>query len=261
MTPEVSQLTADLRRLREAAGLSLSELAVRTPYSKSSWARYLNGEKPVPYEAVVALCRVAGERPERLLALWELADAEWSGRGRSAAEAEEEAEAEAGVRHGRRLRRVVFAAGVVVAAGVCAAVLLLPDESADSAVPPPTYSTGATYSPGCTGRDCDGQDPVDMGCGGDNMVTTAAQRTFADGQRVELRHGTACDAVWARATGLRIGDRVELTRSGADPKEVRAKVRNDTTRYLATTMTPADDPAGTRVCLIPAKGERVCIEA
>ena len=41
----------------------------------------------------------------------------------------------------------------------------------------------------------------------------------------------------------------------------RAAVRDDTTRYLATTMTPADDPAGTRVCLIPAKGERVCIEA
>ncbi|NGO44419.1 helix-turn-helix domain-containing protein [Streptomyces ureilyticus] len=257
MTPEVRQLTEDLRRLRETAGLSLSELAARTPYSKSSWARYLNGEKPVPYDAVVALCRVAGERPDRLLALWELADAEWSGRGRSAADAE----SETGARRGRRVRVVALAAGAAVAAGVCAAVLLLPDESADSAVPPPTYSTGPTYSPGCTGPDCDGQNPVDMGCGGDNMVTTAAQRTFADGQRVELRHGATCNAVWARATRLRIGDRVELTRSGAGPKEVRAAVRDDTTRYLATTMTPADDPAGTRVCLIPAKGERVCIEA
>ncbi|MFC4470510.1 helix-turn-helix domain-containing protein [Streptomyces xiangluensis] len=255
MTPEVRQLTAGLRGLREAAGLSLSELAARTPYSKSSWARYLNGEKPVPYDAVVALCRVVGERPERLLALWELADAEWSGRGSSAAEAEGEAEAEAGGRHGGRVRRVAFAAGAAIAAAVCAAVLLLPDESADSAVPPPTYS------PGCTGPDCDGQNPVDMGCGGDNMVTTAAQRTFADGQRVELRHGTTCHAVWARATRLRIGDRVELSRSGAGPKEVRANVRDDTTGYLATAMTPADDPAGTRVCLIPAKGDRVCIEA
>ncbi|GAB2987701.1 hypothetical protein GCM10023080_061640 [Streptomyces pseudoechinosporeus] len=252
MTPEVRQLTAGLRRLREAAGLSLSELAARTPYSKSSWARYLGGEKPVPYDAVVALCRVAGERPERLLALWELADAEWSGRAGHAAEPE------AGVRHGgrvRRVRRVAFAAGGAIAAAVCAAVLLLPDESADSAVPPPTYA------PGCTGPDCDGQNPVDMGCGGDNMVTSVTQRTLADGQRVELRHGTTCHAVWARATRLRIGDRVELTRAGAAPKEVRATKQKDTTGYLATAMTSADDPAGTRVCLIPAKGDRVCIEA
>ncbi|MFE9646891.1 DUF2690 domain-containing protein [Streptomyces sp. NPDC006365] len=132
--------------------------------------------------------------------------------GRSAAEAE--AEAEAGGRHGGRVRRVAFAAGAAIAAAVCAAVLLLlPDESADSAVPPPTYS------PGCTGPDCDGQNPVDMGCGGDNMVTTAAQRTFSDGQRVELRRGTTCHAAWARATRLRIGDRVELTRSGPAPRK------------------------------------------
>ncbi|WP_338146146.1 helix-turn-helix domain-containing protein [Streptomyces scabichelini] len=248
MTPEVRQLTSGLRQLRESAGLSLKELAGRTPYSKSSWARYLNGEKPVPYDAVVALCRVAGERPERLLALWELADAEWSGRGKRAAEP-------VGVRHGGHTRRLAFVTAAVIAAGVCAAVLLLPDESADSAVPEPAYG------PGCTGPDCEGQNPVDMGCGGESMVTSAAQRTFADGQRVELRHGKECHAVWARATRLRVGDRVELTRPGSRPKEVRAVEEADAVGYLATPMTAADDPAGTRVCLIPAKGDRVCIKA
>ncbi|MEU0275571.1 helix-turn-helix domain-containing protein, partial [Streptomyces sp. NPDC006307] len=66
--------------MREATGLSLAALAARTPYSKSSWERYLNGKTPVPRPAVEALCAMAMEPPERLLALWELADAAWSGR-------------------------------------------------------------------------------------------------------------------------------------------------------------------------------------
>ncbi|MEU0039645.1 hypothetical protein [Streptomyces sp. NPDC006333] len=58
-------------------------LAERSAYSKSSWQRYLNGNQLVPRKAVVALCAMAGEPPGRLLALWELADQEWSGRARA----------------------------------------------------------------------------------------------------------------------------------------------------------------------------------
>lgn len=79
--PECRRLLGELRSLRERSGHSLAALAAVTPYSKSSWGRYLSGAQPVPRAAVVALCQVAGERPARLLALWELADAEWSGRG------------------------------------------------------------------------------------------------------------------------------------------------------------------------------------
>ncbi|MFD5427308.1 helix-turn-helix domain-containing protein [Streptomyces sp. NPDC127084] len=78
--PECEQLVGELRRLRAWSGLSLTALAARTPYSKSSWQRYLCGEQPVPRRAVEALCAVAGEPSRRLLALWELADAVWSGR-------------------------------------------------------------------------------------------------------------------------------------------------------------------------------------
>ncbi|MER6311075.1 helix-turn-helix transcriptional regulator, partial [Streptomyces sp. NPDC001657] len=69
-----------MRELRGRTGLSLAALAARTPYSKSSWERYLNGKKLPPRDAVEALCRLAGEPAGRLLALWELADAAWSGR-------------------------------------------------------------------------------------------------------------------------------------------------------------------------------------
>ncbi|WP_261801965.1 XRE family transcriptional regulator [Streptomyces sp. ISID311] len=78
-----SPLAAGLRELRGRTGLSLAGLAARTPYSKSSWERYLNGKKLPPRDAVEALCRLAEEPAGRLLALWELADADWSGRGRS----------------------------------------------------------------------------------------------------------------------------------------------------------------------------------
>ncbi|MDG4865526.1 helix-turn-helix transcriptional regulator, partial [Streptomyces sp. T-3] len=72
---ECRQLAAGLRVLRGRTGVSLAVLAARTPYSKSSWERYLNAKKPAPRQAVVALCTLAGEPAARLLALWELADA------------------------------------------------------------------------------------------------------------------------------------------------------------------------------------------
>ncbi|MFD3518562.1 helix-turn-helix domain-containing protein [Streptomyces sp. NPDC058657] len=74
------RLVGEIRRLKDHSGLSLAALGVRTPYSKSSWERYLNGKKPVPRQAVEALCAVAGEPGARLLVLWELADADGSGR-------------------------------------------------------------------------------------------------------------------------------------------------------------------------------------
>jgi len=77
MPPEVRHLVEQLRRLKDRTGLSLVELGERTPYSKSSWQRYLNGAKPPPRQAVQALGRVAGADPARLLALWELADRAW----------------------------------------------------------------------------------------------------------------------------------------------------------------------------------------
>ncbi|MFF8784221.1 helix-turn-helix domain-containing protein [Streptomyces sp. NPDC015125] len=79
---ETSRLAARMRELRGRTGLTLAGLAERTPYSKSSWERYLNAKKLPPRGAVEALCLLAGEPPGGLLALWELADAAWSGRGR-----------------------------------------------------------------------------------------------------------------------------------------------------------------------------------
>ncbi|MER6422955.1 helix-turn-helix transcriptional regulator [Streptomyces sp. NPDC001137] len=68
------QLVAQLRRLKDRAGLSLAALAARTSYSSSSWERYLNGKKPVPRAAAEELAEVCGAPAERLLVLHEVAE-------------------------------------------------------------------------------------------------------------------------------------------------------------------------------------------
>ncbi|AOR34156.1 hypothetical protein BFF78_26670 [Streptomyces fodineus] len=78
---ECERLAEALRGLRTRTGLSLAALAAKTPYSKSSWDRYLNARTLPPRQAVAELCDLAGEDPARPLALWELADAAVSGRG------------------------------------------------------------------------------------------------------------------------------------------------------------------------------------
>jgi transcriptional regulator with XRE-family HTH domain len=72
------QLVVQMRRLKDHTGLSLHALAAKTTFSKSSWERYLNGRTLPPRTAVEELASVCGSDPERLLALHEIAEAEWA---------------------------------------------------------------------------------------------------------------------------------------------------------------------------------------
>jgi len=78
--PECARLATELRGLRERSGLSLSALAGRSAYSRSTWQRYLAGSALPPWSAVRMLCGLADEPEPRLRALWELADCAWSRR-------------------------------------------------------------------------------------------------------------------------------------------------------------------------------------
>ncbi|MBB1247003.1 helix-turn-helix domain-containing protein, partial [Streptomyces durbertensis] len=82
--PDVRRLVTEMRRAKEAAELSFSALAAATAYSRSSWERCLNGTQLPPRQAVEALAAHTGADGPRLLALWELAEHAWSGRGRTA---------------------------------------------------------------------------------------------------------------------------------------------------------------------------------
>ncbi|MFK0287176.1 helix-turn-helix domain-containing protein [Streptomyces sp. NPDC090499] len=94
---EARHLVEQLRVLKGRTGLSLAGLARRTAYSKSSWQRYLSGDRLPPRAAAQVLCRLAGGDQARVLALWELAEQAWpQGAAEPAAEARTEARADAG---------------------------------------------------------------------------------------------------------------------------------------------------------------------
>jgi transcriptional regulator with XRE-family HTH domain len=67
------QLGADLRRLRELAGLKLEEAGARVGISKATLSRYETKEGVVKWPTVDALCREYGANDEERLALVELA--------------------------------------------------------------------------------------------------------------------------------------------------------------------------------------------
>jgi transcriptional regulator with XRE-family HTH domain len=76
--PQVRDLATRLRELRDNIGITTTALARKTAYSRSSWARSLNGRTVPPRAAVEAFGQLAGMAPTdpdmaRLLALWELA--------------------------------------------------------------------------------------------------------------------------------------------------------------------------------------------
>ncbi|MFD8784334.1 helix-turn-helix domain-containing protein [Kitasatospora sp. NPDC059599] len=66
-------LAEELRAIKDAAGLSLSELATRTHYSRASWERWLNGKRVVTEQALDALIRAVDCDGAALRALWERA--------------------------------------------------------------------------------------------------------------------------------------------------------------------------------------------
>ncbi|UQA93499.1 helix-turn-helix domain-containing protein [Streptomyces halobius] len=269
-TVESARLAEGMRELRGRTGLSLAALAAKTPYSKSSWQRYLNGRKLPPKDAVVALCLLAGEPSGRLVALWELADAAWSGRGRSgtaqglsgtaqgrlgvpAQDAGKETAAVKPDRPAWRLPRrlVPVAAGVCIgAAGVAAALAFWAGDGGDGRSPAPA-SAAVT---GCQGQACDGKDPRSMYCGGEGQVASVLERTAAGGAHIEVRYGTACGAAWGRLHSGRIGDRIEVSVPGARPRSATVKDRFDAEGYLVTPMAVARGPKGISLCFYPAGG-------
>ncbi|MFF4156303.1 helix-turn-helix domain-containing protein [Streptomyces sp. NPDC001678] len=268
---ECGRLAAGLRELKDRTGLSLAALGGRTPYSKSSWERYLNGKKLPPRQAVEALCGLAGEPADRLLALWELAEQSWSGRaaaGEAASQAPPPAVAEEQpvrkpVRKPSFTRRVLLSAGVavLVVTGVVLSLILTSGGSGAGGRDPDPLAASSypqSYEPGCRGAECEGADPTEMGCGAQGMLVTLLQRRAVGGQRVEIRYSEKCGAVWVRSMRLRLGDRVVLSLPGTDAKELKAASQRDTEVYLSTAMTATKDPAKAQACVLPAGGSPEC---
>ncbi|MEU6093920.1 DUF2690 domain-containing protein [Streptomyces sp. NPDC047079] len=78
LDPQVREFAGQLRRLVDRSGMSVSAVADRTGYSKTSWERYLGGRLLAPKGAVVALAEVTGTDPVHVTTLWERAEHAWS---------------------------------------------------------------------------------------------------------------------------------------------------------------------------------------
>ncbi|MFC7812063.1 helix-turn-helix domain-containing protein [Streptomyces olivaceus] len=275
--PEHSRLTTALRELRTRTGLSLAALAERTPYSKSSWERYLNGRTLPPRRAVQDLCRLAGEPEGRMLALWEIAESQWSGRAAEAPSTSQPSSGPPPSSSGppspepprkpaqerpdradrKRLMTVLTSVCAVTLGGVTAVVVMLSDRQGASD-PPPTAPSAP--GPRCRGASCEGQDPIHMFCGaGPDTLTTERTST---GARVELRYSPRCEASWARMWRTRTGDRLEIAAGGPTHRaEVEGRV--DTESYVYTVMTAARPGTVVRACFRPAAADagRECVDA
>ncbi|MFG2790631.1 helix-turn-helix domain-containing protein [Streptomyces sp. NPDC048419] len=287
MTPERARLAAALRELRAATGLSMADLAAKTAFSKSSWERYLNGKTLPPRQAVEELCRLAGEPDGRCLALWEIAEAEWSGRGREAARTKPPARVPAPAesrdlpqdapqdtppdspsdtpqdrprvtRTGHRgavLVAVLASVCAVAVGGVTVALLLLPGHGHD---PRPPSAPEASAGPRCRGASCEGGSPMEMHCAA--SPDTLATRHTHSGAWLEVRYSKACGTSWARMWGTRVGDRLRVTAGGRTRgAEIGNGVDADSFVYTPMTVTPRGTVL--RICFDPAKGAEECFSS
>jgi hypothetical protein len=285
-SPELARLTAALRQLRQRTGLSLAALAQRTTYSKSSWERYLNGKTLPPRRAVEDLCLLAREPAGRCLALWEIAESEWSRRsaappatpapappdatapppsGSPAPSGSPDAAAGAASadgparpqrsgwfrRRGGAALAVLVSVCAVTVGSLAAALAVLPHREAP---PRPSLSAPpASPGPRCRGTSCEGRDPMQLGCAL-HLVTVASYRTATDA-RLELRYHEQCRAGWARIWHSRIGDRLTMT-AGGPTRTVTVRDSIDTASYVYTPMTAARPGTLLRACFHPAGGGR-----
>jgi transcriptional regulator with XRE-family HTH domain len=254
LDPEVVYLVRQLRDLRERSGASLARLAAETPYSKSSWARYLNGSALPPRPAVRDLARIAGEPAPRLLALWERAEANWSGRAAGPVApprdaGPDRAAAPPPARHRRRRLRITV---LVCAVPGLSALLVLPFTGKRDAAPPGPVAPD--YLIVCRAASCAGKDAQAMDCGLDT-------RSFAGLQigatYLELRISDQCAAAWSRVADAAVGDLVSVEDRDGRAETVGVSDAGMTGRFVTTGMIAAGRHSDVRACLTRA-GERTC---
>ncbi len=256
LDPEIAYLVSALRDLKDRSGLSLAAVATRTPYSKSSWERYLNGRILPPRHAVEALADVTGQPTRRLIALWEQAEARWSGRDRTDVATAEPTVAPVADAPppGRNLpgRAATLSAAAVA---TCVVGTLLVVLTKPFGILKGSVSAPPGYSVGCHGAQCAGREPEGMACALD-AVTSDELRV--EDTYVELRISHRCEAAWTRVSHTKLGDQVLV--SDQDGRTETATVTRGaaTTQYISTRMIAVGRGSQVRACLQRTEAPRRC---
>lgn len=234
-----------LRGLRRRTGLSLAALAAVTPFSKSTWHRYLNGDQFPPRSAVESLGRLAQTDPGPLLSLWDAVSRTRCGAAGLPAQAPpprvpstQGPAPDAPVR-GRRVRppnRAVIALAAVAAATM--AVTAGAAEVLDTDLAPAPAAAAS-----CRGHGCQGQFPTSETCGRDARTESTVARA---GEVVLLRFSASCATVWAEVRTRTGGAREISVRAGRD--ELSAAYQGDPADGYSSPMLAAASPRGAEAC-------------
>ncbi|MET8622886.1 DUF2690 domain-containing protein [Kitasatospora sp. NPDC004669] len=244
------RLVEELRAIKDSAGLSLSELATRTHYSRASWERWLNGKRVVTEQALEALVGAVECDAAELRRLWRLAmePAAEPTAGVLAADApsvatpsvDEPAAAdpageptadepmsdepaaepadEPAVPWWRRPAALVSGAAVLGLLLVLIGLQVTRHDdqaSAADAPTPPAVSTAhpVPSEPVCQAVGCAHKNPQETGCGADARTL----RTQVIGKVVVyLRYSQKCQAAWAAITEGEPKDYAVITDSNGD---------------------------------------------
>ncbi|SEE40634.1 Helix-turn-helix domain-containing protein [Streptomyces sp. 3213] len=233
-------LTERLRLLKQRTGLSLAALAAVTPYSKSTWHRYLNGDQVPPRAAVEALARLAHTDPGPLLALWDTAV-------REQPRPTPPPRFPVPVVRSRRLRGPVRA---LVALAAMATTVAVTAGAADVLDRDAGAELRAAAS--CRTGGCQGELPSVGTCARDARTESVVARAA---QVVRLRYSPSCATVWSEVR-TRVGGAREISiRAGRD--ELSAEYPGDRSDGYSSPMLAAADPRGAQACAEVA-GKPVC---
>jgi len=240
--PDASQdegrlLTERLRALKQRTGLSLAALATVTPFSKSTWHRYLNGDQFPPRAAVVALGRLADAEPGPLLALWDAVSRAQAGEAATAKRQPVPPAPPVAVRR-RRIRRPSRA---LVALATMAATVAVTAGAAD--VLDPDHATTTRTAASCHDSDCQGELPTSETCDRDAHTESRVVRAA---EVVLLRFSPSCATVWSQLHTRTGGAREISIRSGQD--ELSAEYPGDKSDGYSSPMLAASDPLGAQAC-------------
>ncbi|WP_406455177.1 XRE family transcriptional regulator [Streptomyces sp. NBC_01622] len=233
-------LTERLRLLKQRTGLSLAALAAVTPYSKSTWHRYLHGDQFPPRAAVEALARLAHTDPGPLLSLWDTAVQE---QPRPTPPPQLPVPPV-------RPRRLRIPARALVALAAMAATVAVTAGAADVLDRDAGAARQAAAS--CRAGGCQGELPSSGTCARNARTESVVARAA---QVVRLRYSPSCATVWSELR-TRVGGAREISiRSGRD--ELSAEYPGDRSDGYSSPMLAAADPRGAQACAEVA-GKPVC---